>query len=159
MTAIDRGTAHEIAMQIAIQHELSDEQRWRLEAALAEPTPSLPTEERAEQLAQQFHEAYERLAPSFGYKTREASAKPWAEVPENNRKLMTAVCAEIQQAARADRAELRTALTEAKEALEQHARKGHNDSCSFALCGIPYECDCGYDKGSAALAKIREVMP
>lgn len=50
---------------------------------------------RAEQLAQQFHEAYERLAPQFSYETRKASAKPWAEVPENNRKLMIAVCGEI----------------------------------------------------------------
>lgn len=49
----------------------------------------------AEALAQRFHEAYERLAPLFGYETRRNSAKPWAEVPENNRKLMEAVCAEI----------------------------------------------------------------
>lgn len=48
-----------------------------------------------EALAQRFHEAYERLAPAFGYETREASAKPWEQVPENNRRLMTAVCAEI----------------------------------------------------------------
>jgi hypothetical protein len=49
----------------------------------------------AEALAQRFHETYERLAPSFGYETREASAKPWAQVPEQNRALMTAVCAEM----------------------------------------------------------------
>jgi hypothetical protein len=49
----------------------------------------------AEALAQSFHETYERLAPSFGYETRKASAKPWAEVPENNRRLMIAVCAEL----------------------------------------------------------------
>lgn len=49
----------------------------------------------AEQLAQFFHETYERLAPSFGYKTREASAKPWAEVPEQNKLLMMAVCDEV----------------------------------------------------------------
>ena len=49
----------------------------------------------AEELAKRFHETYERLAPDFGYKTREASAKPWAEVPENNRNLMIAVCEEI----------------------------------------------------------------
>ena len=48
-----------------------------------------------EKLAQQFHETYERLAPSFGYRTRERSAKPWDEVPEDNRNLMIAVCAEI----------------------------------------------------------------
>jgi len=49
----------------------------------------------AEALAQKFHETYERLAPEFGYKTREESAKPWAEVPEQNKKLMIAVCAVI----------------------------------------------------------------
>lgn len=48
-----------------------------------------------EDLAQRFHEAYERLAPDFGYATREASAKPWAQVPEQNRSLMIAVCAEL----------------------------------------------------------------
>lgn len=49
----------------------------------------------AEKLAAAFHETYERLAPDFGYKTREDSAKPWAEVPEQNKRLMIAVCAEI----------------------------------------------------------------
>jgi Restriction alleviation protein Lar len=63
--------------------------------AAAPPATQTGDVRKAEQLAQQFHEAYERLAPSFGYETRKASAKPWAEVPENNRKLMIAVCAEI----------------------------------------------------------------
>lgn len=49
----------------------------------------------AEKLAQRFHETYERLAPDFGYRTREASAKPWSEVPDKNKSLMIAVCAEI----------------------------------------------------------------
>lgn len=49
----------------------------------------------AEKLAQRFHETYERLAPSFGYETRKESAKPWSEVPEKNKKLMIAVCAEL----------------------------------------------------------------
>lgn len=44
--------------------------------------------ERAEMIAKAFHEAYERLAPSHGYETREASAKPWAEVPPENKGLM-----------------------------------------------------------------------
>ncbi len=48
-----------------------------------------------EELAQLFHEAYERLAPDFGYETRKASAKPWAEVPEKNKQLMVAVCGEV----------------------------------------------------------------
>lgn len=48
-----------------------------------------------EDLARLFHEIYEQLAPEFGYETREASRKPWHEVPEKNRKLMTAVCERI----------------------------------------------------------------
>ena len=43
-----------------------------------------------EAIARRFHEAYERLAPSFGYETRRESAVPWEEVPENNRRLMVA---------------------------------------------------------------------
>lgn len=50
-----------------------------------------------EDMAQSFHEIYEHLSPSFGYETRQESAKPWAEVPENNRQLMIAVCAEIKR--------------------------------------------------------------
>ena len=49
---------------------------------------SIPT---ADELAQFFHETYERLAPDHGYETREASAKPWADVPEQNKGLMIAV--------------------------------------------------------------------
>ena len=49
----------------------------------------------AEGLAQLFHETYERLAPSYGYETRTASAKPWTDVPEPNRGLMIAVAGEV----------------------------------------------------------------
>jgi hypothetical protein len=45
-----------------------------------------------EELAELFHETYERLAPSFNYQTRKASAVPWSDVPPNNKALMTAVC-------------------------------------------------------------------
>jgi hypothetical protein len=48
-----------------------------------------------EALARRFHEEYERLAPSFGYQTREASAVPWADVPSANKSLMVAVAREI----------------------------------------------------------------
>lgn len=48
-----------------------------------------------EQLAQKFHETYEQLAPSYSYKTRKESAVPWEDVPDNNKNLMIAVCAEI----------------------------------------------------------------
>jgi hypothetical protein len=52
----------------------------------------------AELIARRFHESYERLAPSHGYETREASAKPWEDVPEQNRKLMVAVVRELLDA-------------------------------------------------------------
>lgn len=63
------------------------------------------TAEPFAELARRFHETYERLAPKFGYETRESSAVPWEVVPEKNKKLMIAVCAEIfgpfrEQAAR-----------------------------------------------------------
>lgn len=44
-----------------------------------------------EALARAFHEAYERLAPSFGYETRPESAVPWESVPLMNKRLMMAV--------------------------------------------------------------------
>jgi hypothetical protein len=54
-----------------------------------------PTAQDGEGLARLFHEAYERLAPEYGYKTREASAVPWEKVPENNKRLMIATVAAV----------------------------------------------------------------
>ena len=65
-------------------------------------------ERQAEKLAQQFHETYERLAPDHGYETRKASAVPWHDVPEQNKRLMIAVCAHLIETG-----SLRVALTEA----------------------------------------------
>ena len=48
-----------------------------------------------EGLAETFHQIYERLAPDYGYKTRQESAVEWKDVPVDNKALMTAVCAEI----------------------------------------------------------------
>lgn len=48
-----------------------------------------------EELARSFHDEYERLAPHFGYKTREESAVPWDEVPVNNRALMLATATAV----------------------------------------------------------------
>jgi hypothetical protein len=49
----------------------------------------------AEMIARAFHEAYERLAPDFGYRTREESAKPWGQVPDQNKGLMVAVVQDL----------------------------------------------------------------
>lgn len=44
----------------------------------------------AEGIAVAFHATYEELAPGFDYATRKGSARPWNDVPEQNRQLMTA---------------------------------------------------------------------
>ncbi len=78
----------------------------------------------AEQIAQAFHETYERLAPDFGYRTREASAKPWAEVPGQNKALMVAVVQALINSGvillppareRSDEDRIREALAEAQD--------------------------------------------
>ena len=51
----------------------------------------------AEQLAQIFHDNYERLAPEFGYTTRKTSAVPWENVPEPNKSLMIAVAKSVMR--------------------------------------------------------------
>lgn len=48
-----------------------------------------------EYVARCFHAHYERLAPDFGYATRPDSAKPWADVPERNRRLMVATVGHV----------------------------------------------------------------
>ena len=56
------------------------------------------SKEDAGSMALRFHEAYERLAPSFGYTTRTETR---AFDPESsNGKLMIAVCDEILQSAK-----------------------------------------------------------
>ena len=49
----------------------------------------------AEDLAKLFHDNYERLAPSHGYKTREDSAVPWEAVPAANKALMIATAGAV----------------------------------------------------------------
>lgn len=56
----------------------------------------------ADELAERFHETYERLAPHYGYGTRPESAVPWEQVPKKNRDLMTAVCAEVMSSIQID---------------------------------------------------------
>lgn len=51
--------------------------------------------EEAERIASAFHEAYERLAPDFGYRTRLESAKPWEDVPDSNKRLMRAAVRDL----------------------------------------------------------------
>ena len=47
----------------------------------------------AEKMARLFHETYERLAPSFGYETRQETKE--FDPESSNGKLMIAVCEEV----------------------------------------------------------------
>ena len=49
----------------------------------------------AEAVAKLFHETYERLAPAFGYKTRQDTRVSWESLPEHNKRLMIATAAEV----------------------------------------------------------------
>jgi hypothetical protein len=49
----------------------------------------------AYRIARAFHDTYERLAPDFGYRTREESAVPWEQVPSRNRILMIATVQDL----------------------------------------------------------------
>lgn len=51
--------------------------------------------EIAHNIAKAFHETYERLAPKYNYRTRDASAVPWEEVPEENKMLMVGVVGDL----------------------------------------------------------------
>lgn len=48
-----------------------------------------------EQLARMFHETYERIAPRYGYETRDESRTTWEEVPDENKQLMIHTCQEV----------------------------------------------------------------
>jgi hypothetical protein len=73
-------------------------------------------EDGAGGIASAFHEAYERLAPEFGYKTRDASAVPWKDVPPSNQRLMVAVVWDLLDR---DIIALATDRDRYREALEQ----------------------------------------
>ena len=79
-------------------------------------------QENARELARQFHQAYERLAPQFGHETRKESAVPWDKVPEKNRSLMTAVCGELLADLRAEDERLHQRITELERVVEAALR-------------------------------------
>ena len=59
-------------------------------------------------LAREFHDAYERLAPAYGYTTRQDTREFDPDSP--NGKLMTAVCSEVLGGMEAEIERLREAL-------------------------------------------------
>ena len=84
----------------------------------------------SEKLAKEFHESYERLASTFNYETRKASAVPWKDVPANNKSLMIAVCSEVAGAMQDEIEQLKVSQLELESAVVQplkwtEPRKGH----------------------------------
>jgi hypothetical protein len=93
----------------------------------------------AEEIARAFHEAYETLAPAHGYETREASRKPWEDVPEQNRGLMVAV---VQS------------LVDAGVILMCSVEQGTPDLSDQEVAALAAEAERGYDP--AAITRVRE---
>lgn len=108
IVAFEKVTAERMQAELAAAREERNlakiRTRWQeklveqrdAELAALRATPPAP-----ETIAQLFHEAYERLAPSFSYETRKASAVPWSDVPAQNKALMIAVAGEVSAALRA----------------------------------------------------------
>lgn len=98
---------------------------------MSAPTPRGPFVEvtgwTADVLAKVFHEAYERLAPYFGYQTNKGTRVFDANSP--NGKLMIAVCDEIITMLRTDplpdleRGQTYSTLEQVPLSIESHLRK------------------------------------
>ena len=50
----------------------------------------MPDDKEQRVIAQRFHEVYEQLAPSYGWKTQPESRVSWDELPPSQRELMVA---------------------------------------------------------------------
>ncbi len=93
-----------------------------------------------EKLAKLFHDTYERLAPAFSYKTRKASAVPWADVPPNNKGLMIAVAHEINDHIRTEKLKLLAEVRErAVDTCIKYIRSGQvggsfSEGCDCEKC-------------------------
>jgi hypothetical protein len=95
---------------------------------------STTSQDRARAEAERFHEAYERLAPSFGYATREDTR---AFDPESaNGKLMIAVCSEML-------------------AREQSAQPFEFDSAGLMEGSVDAWKEYGYDKSERVDERFR----
>ena len=67
--------------------------RYKAEAENAALVEALEID--PEELARLFHEVYEAQAPMFGYETKPETRCQWADMPEDNKRLMISVCTRI----------------------------------------------------------------
>lgn len=115
-----------------------------------------------EKLARLFHDTYERLAPAFSYKTRKASAVPWAEVPPNNKGLMIAVAHAVNALTRTEK--LKLLLAEVRERVigqdvtqtERHWSDEYGDYCGKGKTMIKGECIC--EELNGLKAEQRDIL-
>jgi hypothetical protein len=122
----------------------------------------MPEQVNPERIARSFHEAYERLAPEHGYKTRQPSAKPWEQVPENNRRLMVAtVQAHLDSGAiplTAER-ERREAAERRTEEAEREAAQAKQDVAAEATLAAQFRrCAESTERQLAALRGCAEWL-
>jgi len=88
----------------------------------------------SEELARRFHDHYERLAPIFGYETREATRI--FDPESRNGRLMIAVADEIIVDLEAELTRLRS-LAEAAEKLSADDARGIAEDLSVTLNKVP----------------------
>jgi hypothetical protein len=112
---------------------LSTAQPGTVLASLASSDEATVREE-SERVAQAFHEAYERLAPQFGYETRRESAVPWSEVPDANKRLMVAVSGEVLAALSGALQEQTRLADSAFGKAEQYLQAAKVSEDGLALC-------------------------
>lgn len=133
-----------------------------------------------DRLARAFHEAYERLAPSFGYVTRPETAVAFDDLPAENKALMVAVTNEVVtaqieawrsrcEAAEAENAKLRekndrqvvygqAALHVAEEVERLSVRAGIADLMAEALNDLFHVVISEFDK-HGAMENVEGYLP
>lgn len=92
----------------------------------------------AESLARLFHETYERLAPQYGYETREDTKEFDAESP--NGKLMIAVCGEVSARRRLLGGCMTNFEDELSELINKYSLERESNTPDFILA--QYLCSC-----------------
>lgn len=108
----------------------------------------------AEELARQFHEIYERLAPFFGYETRTETRAFDPTTP--NGRLMIAVCGEIDIAASAELERLRGLVVAYFAAREEYYARFNLSYISRLEANLDY--DTRYNKMEAAEIALRAAV-
>lgn len=110
-----------------------------------------------EDLAKLFHSTYEELAPQFSYETRVESAKPWDEVPQNNRELMIAtadaVMRKIDKKMARERRAIATAIDILDRTTDVEAPLGAHNALAALRFGV------GLDVTDEEIERLKVIDP